>query len=132
MSISNFQETLLMYAREKSRLNLRFSDIQFNLTAATRKAMLEQQRFNDKLSQYEYMYEGNKLVADEYEELCDELEIEYEFNLKNLDSWEEQLQLDKDNLELKLSEITTNEAAFRGLLKNDIKNDFSYGGAQQS
>ena len=131
MSISNFQETLLMYAREKSRLNLKFSDIQFNLSAATRKAMLEQQRFNDKMTQYSYMYTDNDLVADEYEDLIDELEIEYEFNLKNLDSWEEQLQLDKDNLELKLSEITANEASFRGLLKTDIKNDFSYGGAQQ-
>ena len=132
MSISNLQETLLMYAKEKSRLGLQFNDIQFNIASATRKTLALQQQYNNKLSNYYFMYEGNMIFQDEYEDLCIELETEYEFNLKNIDSWEEQLQLDKETLELKLNEVNTNEASFRALLKKNIQSDFSYGGGQQN
>ncbi len=130
MSISNLQETLLMYAKEKSRLGLQFNDIQFNLASATRKTLAAQQQYNNKMSNYYYMYKGNMIFQEEYEDLCYELETEYEFNIKNIDSWEEQLQLDKENIEMKLNEISANETSFRALLKKNIQSDFSYGGGQ--
>ena len=131
MSISNLQETLLMYTREKSRLNLRFNDIQFNISSAARKNMLLQQQYNSKMSEYYNMYASESIYSDEYERLCQDLEIEYEFNIKNIDSWEEQLQLDKELIEVKLNQIAANENSFRSLLKSNIKNDFSYGGVSQ-
>ena len=64
MAISNLQETLLMYAKEKSRLNLQFNDIQFNLASATKKTLAAQQQYNNKMSNYYYMYKDKAEVDD--------------------------------------------------------------------
>ena len=134
MAISNLQETLLMYTKYKSRMNLRISDIQLNMLAATKQETIIQDKYNKQMRDYYYEYnqynfgEGDNR-QDEYNALCEALENEMESRLNNLRSWEDQLNTDKLDYEVRLSEITANENQIKQQLKTNLNSDFTYGGA---
>ena len=50
MAISNFQEKLLFFTQQKSRLSLQLSDVQMKQLSATKNVSQKQQEFNAKLS----------------------------------------------------------------------------------
>lgn len=133
MAISNLQEALLMYTRQKSMITNKVNDIQLNILSATRKVMDLQTKYNEKEQAYYYYYNqgGMEDKQDEYRILCENMEKEYEFSLQNINSWNEELEMQKDNYENRYNEIVATENSFRTLLKTNIKGDFSYGGAQQ-
>ena len=131
MSISNLQETLLMYTKQKSMINLKLSDVMFNISAATTQAQELQDKYNQKQQFYYYEYYGRDDLRDEYQELCEQLLKDHEFELANIESWESELELDKNNYETRLNTITQYETSWQKLLSTNIKNDFTYGGAQQ-
>ena len=66
-----------------------------------------------------------------YELLTEQLEQEHELELANVNSWEQELELEKNNLETQLNEISTFESTWTKMLQTNIKGDFSYGGVQQ-
>ena len=129
MAISNIQETLLMYTKQKSMINEKLSNVMFNMMNASRESAELQAKYNDQ-QQY-YYYEYYEESPDEYEMVMEILEKEHEYELQNLNTWEEQLELDKNNYETRLNEITTFESSWTKLLQTNIKNDFSYGGTNK-
>ena len=133
MAISNLHETLLMYAKHKSMLTNKINDIELNLLSATRDVLDLQAKYNAKEQEYYYYYnrDGMEDFMDEYSALCEEMEKEYEYKLQNINSWNTQLETQKDNYETRYNEITAGENAFKSLLKTNIKNDYTYGGTQQ-
>ena len=66
--------------------------------------------------------------TDEYSEMLLQLQNEHEFEMANLNSWESQLDIEKENLENQLNEIQSYETTWQKILQANIKNDFSYGG----
>ncbi len=62
---------------------------------------------------------------------CEQLEQEHELQLANINFWEQELELEKNNLETQLNEISTFESTWTKMLQTNIKGDFSYGGVQQ-
>lgn len=130
MAISNIQETLLMYTKQKSMLNTKLSDIMFDLLNASKQSANLQAEYNDKVDE---LYYGSLDVEDDsyYEMELEKLEKEHEFELENLNSWETELELNKNNYETRLNEVSTFEATWVKLLQQNIKNDFTYGGSQQ-
>lgn len=128
MSIANLQEKLLFYTKQKSQISLQLSDVQMDQLSATKSMAAEQQEYNAKLSDL-YYDEEYGYGTDEYSEMLLELQNDHEFELASLNSWESQLELEKENLETQLNEITTYESSWQKLLSTNIKNDFSYGGA---
>lgn len=131
MAISNIQETLLMYTKQKSMLNSKVSDIMFDMLNAAKQSAEIQNKYNDKIQDYYYQYMQEGLDENYYYEITEKLEKEREFDLANLNSWETQLELDKNNYETRLNEVTTFESTWTKLLQTNVKNDFTYGGAQQ-
>ncbi len=131
MAISNLQETLLMYTKQKAMINNKLSDVLFNMTAAAREEAELQDQYNQKEQYYYYMYSGNADLESEYQEVMEQLLKEHEFDLANIQSWEEELELDKNNYETRLNMITQYESSWQKLLSTNIKNDFTYGGASQ-
>lgn len=127
MAISNIQETLLMYTKQKSMINEKLAGVMFNKMNAARESAELQAKFNDR--QQNIYYEYHDYDKDIYEQLITELENEHEYELQNLNSWEEQLELDQNNYETRLNEITTFESTWTKLLQTNVKNDFTYGGA---
>lgn len=128
MAISNIQETLLMYTKQKSMINEKLSNVMFNMMSASRQSAELQSKFNDKQQYYYYEYGSDSA---EYKEVIQILENEHEYELQNLNSWEMQLEMDKNNYETRLNEITTFESTWTKLLQGNIKNDFTYGGASK-
>lgn len=131
MAISNIQETLLMYTKQKAMINNKLSDVMFNITAAAREEAELQDKYNAKERYYYYEYANNPDTQDEYQEVMEQLLKEHEFDLANIQSWESELETDKNNYETRLNIITQYESSWQKLLSTNIKNDFTYGGAQQ-
>ncbi len=127
MTISNFQEKLLFYTQQKSRIGLQLSDVQMKQLSASKTIQTKQQEFNAKLSALYYDEEFG-YGTDEYAEMLLELQNEHEFELASINSWESQLDIQKENLETQLNEIQSYENTWQKLLMSAIKTDFVYGG----
>ncbi len=127
MSIANLQEKLLFYTRQKSQINLQLSNIQMNQLSATRSSATKQQEYNQKLSAL-YYDEDHGYGTDEYSEMLLELQNDHEFEMASINSWESELELQKENLETQLNEVSSDENTWQKLLQTNIKNEFTYGG----
>ncbi len=126
MAITNIQETLLMYTKQKAQLNEKITEISFNLLNASKQVANTQSQYNSLLSNYYYAYYEED--PEQYEILVDEAENDHELELATINSWEAELELDKNNYETRLNEITTFESSWTKLLQSNVKNDFTYGG----
>ena len=111
MAISNIQETLLMYTKQKAMINNKLSDVMFNMTAAAREEAELQDKYNQKERYYYYQYNGNAELQDEYQEVMEQLLKEHEFDLANIQSWESELETDKNNYETRLNIISQYESS---------------------
>ncbi len=129
MAISNIHETLLMYTKQKSLINDKLTTNSMNLLNATKQNAENQAKYNDNIDNIYYNYYEDD--PETYELLTEQLEQDHELELANLNSWEQELELEKNNLETQLNEITTFETTWTKLLQTNIKNDFSYGGVSQ-
>lgn len=129
MAISNIHETLLMYTKQKSLINAELSNVMFNMLQATKKNAEMQRDYNGKLQDAYYDPEYG-YGTDEYMIIIENFENEHEYELANLNSWESELEIEKNNLETRLNEITSFESSWQKLLQSNIKNDFSYGGGR--
>ncbi len=127
MAIANYQEKLLFYTQQKSRISMKLSDIQMKQLSASKSTATKQQEYNAKLSAL-YYDEDYGYGTDEYSEMLLQLQNEHEFEMANLNSWESQLDIEKENLENQLNEIQSYETTWQKILQANIKNDFSYGG----
>ena len=127
MAISNLHEKLLFFTMQKSKYSSKLSDIQMKQLSASQAAIQKQQEYNQKLSALYYDEEFG-YGTDEYAEMLLELQNEHEFELASLNSWESQLDLEKETVETQLNEVTQYEASWQKLLQQNIKVEFSYGG----
>ena len=127
MAISNFQEKLLFYTKQKSLISSKLSNIQMQQLSATKDTAAKQQAYNQQVQEL-YYDEEYGYGTDEYSEMLLELQNEHEFELSSLNAWESELDLQKENLETQLNEINGYESAWQKLLLTNIKNDFVYGG----
>ena len=129
MAISNIHETLLLYTKQKALINDKLSTNMMNTLNASKQTAENQAKYNDKINNiyYEYYEDDNET----YELLREQCEQEHELELANLNSWEQELEIEKNNLETQLNEISTFESSWTKLLQTNIKNDFSYGGVSQ-
>ena len=129
MAISNIHETLLLYAKQKALINDKLSTTMMNMLSSTKKTAETQAKYNEQMNDIYYNYYESD--PETYELLTEQYNRQHELDLANLNSWEEELELEKNNLETQLNEITSFESSWTKLLQNNIKNDFSYGGVSQ-
>ncbi len=129
MAISNIHETLLLYTKQKALINDKLSTNMMDLLNSSKQTAQEQSLYNTKMDNiYHNYYEDDQ---DTYELLVGQLQQDHELKLANLNSWESELEVEKNNLETQLNEISTFESTWTKLLQTNIKNDFSYGGVSQ-
>ena len=123
MAISNIQETLLMYTKQKSMINTKLSEIMFNMMNASRQSAELQAQYNDKQQYYYYEYYDSSDTTT-YQMVKEDLEKDYDYELANLNSWESKLELDKNNYETRLNELTSFDSNWTTYLQNNVKSDF--------
>lgn len=129
MAISNIHETLLLYTKQKALINDKLSTNMMDLLNSSKQTAQEQSLYNKKMDNIYYNYYEDD--QDTYELLVGQLQQDHELKLANLNSWESELEVEKNNLETQLNEISTFESTWTKLLQTNIKNDFSYGGVSQ-
>ena len=129
MAISNIHETLLMYTKRKSLLNNELNENMMNLLNSTKQNAAAQQKYNNEIDEIYYNYYESD--PENYDILIERAEQEHELELANLNSWEQELELEKNNIETQLNEINAFESSWTKLLQTNIKGDFSYGGVSQ-
>lgn len=129
MAISNIHETLLLYTKQKALINDQLSSNMMNLLNSSKQTAESQAKYNDQMNDIYYGYYESDPAT--YELLTEQCEQEHELTLANLNSWEQELELEKNNLETRLNEINTFESSWTKLLQTNIKGDFSYGGVSQ-
>ncbi len=129
MAISNIHDTLLLYTKQKALINDKLSSNMMDLLNSSKQTAQEQSLYNKNLDNIYYNYYESD--QDTYELLVEQLQQDHELKLANLNSWESELEVEKNNLETQLNEITTFESTWTKLLQTNIKNDFSYGGVSQ-
>lgn len=125
MAIANLHEMLLSYTKQQASVNAKLGEVFMDLACATRSYAAKQQQYNEKVQNYYYQY--NETDPDLYYDLIEALENEHELDLARLESWEANVEVEKNELETQLSEITTFRDNFMKLLSNNIKKDFTYG-----
>lgn len=130
MSVANLNEKLLFYTLQKSMITSKLSNVQMTLLSASRAQTAASVAFNNRLSElYHDPIIGHDANPDLYNQYFIELQSEHELELSRLNDWESQLDAEKDTYETQLSELQTYEKSWESLLKNNIKSDFTYGGA---
>lgn len=125
MAIANLHEMLLSYTKQQASINAKLGEVFMDLACATRSYAAKQQQYNEQVQNYYYQY--NETDPDMYYDLIEILENEHELDLARLESWESSVEVEKNELETQLSEVTTFRDNFMKLLSNNIKKDFTYG-----
>lgn len=128
MAIANFQEKLLFFTRQKSRISSQLSNVQMTQLSATKAAAQAQMEYNQQLQDLYYDPDYG-YGTEEYAEILLQLQNDHEFELASLTAWESQLDMQKENLETQLNEISGYETAWQKLLSQNIKVDFTFGGS---
>ena len=125
MSISNLQEKMLFFTKQKSQISNNLSNVQMRQLVATRKAGESQMAYNEALQD---MYYTLGYGTDEYCQMLLELQSQHEFEMAALTAWESDLEAQKEQYETQLNEVTQYETTWQKLLQNNIKVEFTYGG----
>src|SRR5574344_1732823 len=103
MAIANLQEKLLFYTQQKSRISTGLSNVQMQQLSATKTSATKQQEYNAKLQDL-YYDDEHGYGTEEYSECLLELQNDHEFEMASINSWESELETQKDNLETQLNE----------------------------
>lgn len=125
MAIANLQEMLLSYTKQQTAINEKLSGVMMNTAFATRSYAEKQKQYNEQVQNYYYQYYEDD--PDMYYDLVELIENEHELDLARLESWEANLEAEKNELETQLNEITTYKENWTKLLSGNIKKDFTYG-----
>ena len=92
MAISNIHETLLLYAKQKALINDKLSTTMMNMLSSTKKTAETQAKYNEQMNDIYYNYYESD--PETYELLTEQYEQQHELDLANLNSWEEELELE--------------------------------------
>lgn len=133
MSVANIQETILLYTREQDSLTHQLSDIMGRITMATANTTEIMEQTNEKRAYFAQKVSDNPNYADttQYKVESQAVESDYQLQMAEINSWESQLEQQKNTMETRLKAVTTFLENWSTLLKNNIKKDFTYGGGGQ-
>lgn len=125
MAIAHLQEILFSLLKQQNALNNKLSANMMQTVSASRNYSEKQVKYNQKIQNYYYAYYDSD--PNTYYEMVEAVENERELELGQLQSWEAQLNAEKDEIETQLSEINTYRDAYMKLLGHNCKKDFTYG-----
>lgn len=119
-----------LYISERDDLTKQDSDILMQITRAsgeTSEIMSEESQKEQALQQ---QYGPTDSPA--YEAALEDLKDKYDFKLQEINTWEKELEVQKQNCETQLKEVTSYIESFQSALKTNIKKDYTYGDTSSS
>ncbi len=129
MAISTLLTSIYSYVIERGNVENEMSDIMMDLSRATKKSSALSKSTSESKAWVKANYESKD---DEYKELIDEINDEYNSELAKISEWETELNARKNDLDLRLSQISEAQKMAETMVKTDITSEFSYGGSSSS
>lgn len=129
MAIATLLTSIYSYVIERGNVENEMSDIMMNLTRATKKSSALSKTTAESKAWVKANYESRD---SEYRDLIDEINDEYNSELAKIAEWETELNSKKNDLDLRLSQITEAQKMAETMVKTDITSEFSYGGSSSS
>lgn len=135
MTYAGILATVQLYQLEKADLTSQISDILMDITKASKKTSdymdEETQKIRDLKKEYG-VDSGSSTTSSsdstEYKAALDEIETEYEAKLADVNTWEKELEMQKQNLQTELQATTSYLESFEKVLQENVKKDSTYGG----
>lgn len=128
MAIASIQETLFLYSQQKADLTSRLATISARLTLAASQSMELTKNETAEKRELARRITSGELTADstEYQVAVAEIEDEYELELAEINHWEQQLEVEKEQLETQIKQVTSYEESYTAILKSNVQKDFKY------
>lgn len=130
MASAGMLGTVDLYILERDDLTKQVSDILLDITRASGKTseIMQQETKQEQALEKEY----GSTDSTEYQAALSELKDEYDLKLQNINTWEKELEVQKQNDQTQLQEVNNYIESFQSVLKNNIKKDYTYGQTSSS
>ena len=134
MAVAGIQQTLLSYTMEKAAVTNQLTTIMFRLTEASKDGLETMEQTNRSRQALAQAVANGSMSSDstEYNVASQKIEEDYQLQLAEINSWESELEQQKNNLETEIKEISSFEESWTAAIKQNIKKDFSYASSGSS
>lgn len=130
MSFTGIQATIDFYTVQANELTNEVTDIMMQITQATNKISGLSVSTSQQREQAKAAY--GDVTSNDYQRAITEIENEYETNLSVIQSWESELQTQKDSKQTELQATRSYIESFKSAEKENIQKDFKYGNGASS
>lgn len=125
MADANLLDTVNLYTMQQDDLTHQLSDIMESISRTNTKSFSLIQTTNDKRAAVRKQYEAGSA---QYDAKMDEIDDQYKASLAEIQTWETELEVQKDQLEDKIKTISGYKESFQSALKQNVQNDYKFGG----
>jgi len=134
MAVAGINETILQYQMESNSITSQLTTVMFKITSATKNDVDLTQKTNKNRAYLANLVQTNPTYADttEYKVASAAVEDDYQVQLAEINSWESELEQQKNSLETRAKEVSSFQESWTAALKQNIKKDFTYGTASSS
>lgn len=129
MAYAGILATIEFYTARKDDLTSEISDIMLDINMATKESGDVAQEESKKKQNLLDKAKSDSTYADstEYEQDKQDLEDQYNARLEDINSWEKELEIQKQNLQTEVEATSAYLDSYTSMIKDNIKRDFTYG-----
>ncbi len=128
MTIAALNATEDFYILQKADITNKITDILMEINYATKESTdLAKETSAKKADAKEQYYDEESDDNSQYYDAVDDIENDYELELSQITNWENELQMQKQEYQTQLDQITTSKESVHGAKTKNIESSFSYG-----
>lgn len=129
MAYAGILATIEFYQARKDDLTSQLSDMMLEISQATKQSGDVAQEESKKKQTLLDKAKADSTYADstEYEQDKQDLETKYNARLEEINEWEKELEIDKQNIQTEVEATSAYLESFTSMIKDNIKRDFTYG-----
>ncbi|MDD3436059.1 MAG: hypothetical protein PHC64_02795 [Candidatus Gastranaerophilales bacterium] len=122
MAFTGIQATINFYTQQESDLTNELTDIMTDITGASRKMT----KLVQKTSELKQIAREECYSEEDYDEVMDAIQDDYELELAKITEWESELEIRKEQLETEIKATSSYKESFKSALKQNVQSDFKY------
>lgn len=129
MAEAGLLATIEFYTARKDDLTSQLSDIMFEINKATGQSADVADEESKKKQALLDKAKSDSTYADstQYDQDKQDLETSYNARLEDINSWEKELEIEKQNLQTECEATSAYLDSYTSMIKDNIKRDFTYG-----
>ena len=125
MAFTGIQATVDFYTVRESDLTNQLTDI---MTEITRKSKDTSSLTQEECKNKDAVRGEYTAGTDEYHDAMQEVTDDYDMKLAEITTWENELEVQKGQIETELKATTAYKESFQSALKQNVQSDMKYGG----